>query len=188
MIRRKMIFATVLGFSAMVGFAGHTAIFARGDQDEETIIFAQGDDDEAHEALTKAITVAKVTLQQGLVASKHKGQSISGKFEFDEEKLLLSVYIAKDGKFFEELVDYTTGKVAKVKAITNGDDLAAANAQNAAMSKAKTSLKDAVDKVVRQAAGSRAVSVAPSLKSGHPIATVLLLIGEQFKIVDQSLE
>ncbi|MFX7082914.1 hypothetical protein ABTI41_20435, partial [Acinetobacter baumannii] len=85
------------------------------------------------------------------MASEQEGRPISGKFELNEEKLQLSVYTAKDGKFSEELVDYTTGKVVKVEAITNGDDLAVANAQNAAMSKARTSLKDAVDKVVREA-------------------------------------
>ena len=115
-IRRKMMFAAVFGFASMVGFAGHASIFARGDEDGEITIVAQ-DDDEAHEVLTKAVAAAKVSLQQGLMASEQEGRPISGKFELNEEKLQLSVYTAKDGKFSEELVDYTTGKVVKVEEI-----------------------------------------------------------------------
>jgi hypothetical protein len=56
------------------------------------------------------------------------------------------------------------------------------------MAKAKNSLKDAVHKAIGEAAGSRAVSVVPSLKDDHPVATVVLLIGGQFKSVDERLE
>jgi uncharacterized membrane protein YkoI len=179
MTRRKMLLmtagATVLGLAALIGFAGQNAIFAE-------------DDDEGQGALIKLLDAAKINLQQGLAASEQTGQPISAKFEVDEGKLQLSVYTAKEGKFFEVLVNYVTGKVLKIEPITEGDDLAAANSQSAAMAKAKTSLKEAVDKAVTQLANSRVVSAVSSLKDGHPVASIVLLDGEQVKTVQQPLD
>jgi hypothetical protein len=180
MTRRKMLLmtagATVLGIAALVGFADHN------------VIFADDDDDEGQEALIKKLGDAKISLQQGLAASVREGQPISAKFEVDKGKLQLSVYTAKDGKFFEVLVDYTDGKVTKTEPITEGDDLAAANSQSAAMAKAKTALKEAVDKAMAQSANARAVSAVPSLKDGRPVASIVILDGEKFKTVQQLLD
>jgi uncharacterized membrane protein YkoI len=93
-----------------------------------------------------------------------------------------------DGKSFEAVVNHATGKVLKIEPITEGDDLAAANAQSAAMAKTKTSLKEAVDKAMAQSANARAISVVPSLKDGRPMVSVVLLDGEQVKTVQQPLD
>jgi hypothetical protein len=171
MTRRNLMLAVAFGLATLgSGYVGNSADAA----------------DDA--ALIKALGGAKVSLQQGLTASQREGQPISGKFELEDGKLQLSVYTAKDGKYFEVIVDYTTGKVAKSEPITEGDDLTHAKSQSAAMAKATTSLKDATDKAVGETAGSRAVGVVPSLKDGHPVATVLLLIGEQLKTVDERFE
>lgn len=179
MTRRKMLLvtagATVLGLAALAGFADHNTILAN-------------DDDEGQEALIKRLDDAKIGLQQGLAASEPAGQPISGKFEVDEGELQLSVYTAKDGKFFESVVDYVTGKVLKLDPITEGHDLAAANSQTAALAKAKTSLKEAVDKAMAQSANARAVSAVPSLKDGRPVVSIVLLDGERFKTVQQPLD
>jgi hypothetical protein len=179
--RRKLISAAAfssafVGLAALVGLAGHYAVL--GDAD---------DDDEGEE-LIKAFGATKVSLQEGLAASEQEGQPISGKFEVDNGKFQLSVYTAKDGKFSEVLVDYVTSKVAKAEPITKGDDLSTAESQSAAMANARISLKDAVEKVIGEAAGFRAVGVVPNLKEGHPVASVLLLKGEQFTIVQQPLD
>ena len=180
MTRRKMLLitvsATVLGVAALVGFAGHNAIFA------------DDDDDEGQEALIKHLSTSKINLQQGLAASEQEGQPISAKFELDDGKFQLSVYTSKDGKFSEVLVDYMDGKVIKAEPITEGDDLAAAKSQSAAMAKAKTTLKEAVDKAVTQSANARVVSAVPSLKDGRPVVSIALLDGEQFKTVQQPLD
>jgi uncharacterized membrane protein YkoI len=179
MTRRKMLLttagATVLGLAALVGFA------------DRDFIFASDDDDEGQEALAKKLGDAKINLQQGLAASEQQGQPISAKFEVDEGKLQLSVYTAREGKFFEVLVNYATGKVLKIEPITEGDDLAAATSQSAAMTKATTTLKEAVDKATAQSANARVVSAVPSLKDGHPVASIVLLDGEKFKTVQQPL-
>jgi uncharacterized membrane protein YkoI len=180
MTRRKMLLmtagATVLGGAALIGFADHNAIFA------------DDDDDEGREALIKKLGDAKISLQQGLAAGEQAGQPISGKFEVEDGKLQLSVYTAKDGKFFEALVNHVNGKVLKVEPITEGDDLAAANSQSTAMAKAKISLKEAVDKAAAQSANARVVSAVPSVKDGRPVVSIALLEGEQSKTVQQPLD
>jgi hypothetical protein len=179
MTRRKMLLmtagATVLGLAALVDFADHNAIFA----DEE---------DETQEALIKAMDAAKISLQQGLEASERHGQPISAKFEIDEGKLQLSIYTAKDGKFSEVLVDYITGKILKVEPIQGSDDLTAAHEQSAAMTKAKVSLKAAVDKTMSQSANVRAVNVLPTLKDGHPVASIDVLNYNEIRTIQQPLD
>lgn len=181
MTRRKMLLmtagATVLGVAALVGFADHNAIFANDDEDE------------SQEALIKVLDAAKINLQQGLAAGEQEGQPISAKFEVDEGKLQLSVYTVKEGKFFEVLVDHTNGKVIKAEPITEGDDLAAGNLQSAAMTNAKITLKEAVDKTMTQSAKNiRAVRAVPSLKDGHPVASIDVLNYFQFKAIQQPLD
>ena len=181
MTRRKMLLmtggATVLGVAALVGLADHNAIFANDDEDE------------SQEALIKLMDASKINLQQGLAASEQQGQPISAKFEVDEGKLQLSVYTVKEGKFSEVLVDYTNGKVIKAEPITEGDDLAAANSQSAAMTKAKITLKEAVDKTITQSAKNiRAVRAVPSLKDGHPVASIDVLNYNQFQAIQQPLD
>src|SRR5260370_13823798 len=94
--------------------------------------------------LTAAVKHAKVSLDAGLKASEREGKPISGKFELDEGKLQLSVYTEKASKFYEVVVDHTSGKIAKTEEITTGDDLTAAKAQPAAMTHAKKSLPQAL--------------------------------------------
>jgi hypothetical protein len=168
--------ATVLGLAALVGFADHNAIFA------------DDDDDESQGALIKLMDVSKVNLQQGLAASEQHGQPISAKFEVDEGKLQLSVYTVKEGKFFEVVVDYASGKVTKAEPITKGDDCAAASSQSTARAKAKTTLKEAVDKAAAQSANTRVVSAVPTLKDGRPVVSIALLNGKEFKTVQQPLD
>jgi hypothetical protein len=136
-------------------------------------------------ALIKSMADAKITLQQGLTAAAQQGRPISAKFEMEDGKLQLSVYTSKDGTFSEVIVDHETGKIAKTVPITEGEDLAAARSQSAAMAKAKSDLESAVDK---SASGARAISVTPALKGGHASASVIVLKGQQFQTTEQSLE
>ena len=138
--------------------------------------------------VAKLMPAAKVTLQQGLKASEAEGKPISAKFEAEDGGLQLSVYTAKGGKFYEVVVDHTTGKVAKSEPITEGDDLAHAKSQVAALDKAKGSLQSAVERAEHDNAGARAVSVVPKLSNGHAVATVVLLKGTKYQTVSESLE
>jgi hypothetical protein len=180
MTRRKMLLmtagATVLGLAALVGFAG------------QNVIFADDDEDEGREALIKLLDTSKINLQQGLAATEQQGKPISAKFEVDDGKLQLSVYTAKEGKFFEVLINHVTGKVLRAEPITEGDDLTAAKEQNAVMANVKTSLQAAVDKTIAESANIRAVSVVPGMKDGHPIASIDVLTYNQVKAIQQPLD
>jgi hypothetical protein len=139
-------------------------------------------------ALIKALAGAKVSLQQGLDASQSQGRPISGKFEIEDGRLQLSIYTAKDGKYFEVIVDYSTGKVTQTTPITEGEDLADAKAQSVTMGKARTALKEAVDRAMGLVSAARAVSVIPDLKSGRPLSGIVLLKAGQFQTVTQQLD
>jgi hypothetical protein len=144
---------------------------------------------EANQAppLAQAVMSAAVPLERGLAVSTSHGQPISAKFEMEEGKLQLSVYTVKGGKFFEVIVDHTTGKVAKAEPIIENEDYAAAQSQSVAMAKAKGSLRAAVEQALRGNAGFRAVSVTPSLKGGRAVADIALAKGDEFKSVSVPL-
>ena len=149
---------------------------------------AVADEAKDQAALAKLLPSAKVTLSQGLTASESKGQPISAKFEVDEGHFQLSVYTAQGSAFQEVVVNYTTGKIAKAGPLDETDDISDAKKQMAAMAKAKSTLKAAVDKAEQETSGYRAVSVVPKTKDAHVIAVVTLMKGTQSKIVTESLE
>src|SRR5258707_14232900 len=182
MTRRQMLLTSACGFvivALAASFAGHRSALAMGPGQEQS-------------ELANALTGVKVSLQQGFTASEREGQPISGKFEMDGSKLQLSVYTAKEGKFFEVIVDHMTGSVAKVEAITEGEDLTHAKAQKAAMDRAKIKLADAATKAKGQAKGELAdpvvVSVVPELKDDRPEAAIVLLQGKKFSTASERLD
>jgi hypothetical protein len=160
---------TILAVAAIAWFGLHPAVSAEKEDQE----------------LIKALSGAKVSLQQGMSSAERNGRPISAKFEMEDGKLQLSVYTEKDGKFFEVIVDHTTAQIAKTEPITEGDDLKDAKEQSAAVAKAKVSLSAAVDKA---AGGNRAVAVTPALKGGRPVASVVLVQAGKLKTVSQPLE
>ena len=179
--RRKLI-AAVLGPAALViaaaaGWAGHYGAFEHDD-----------DDHQGQPGLVLAMGNAQISLQQGLAASEHEGQPISGSFEVEDGKFQLSIYTTKDGRFSEVLVDYVTAKVVHAWRLAEDDDIYALDPQSAAMAKATIPLKDAVTKALSEHAGYRAVGIVPDLKDGHPVASVLLLKADQFKTVREALD
>src|SRR5216683_6792515 len=121
-------------------------------------------------ALAKALPQASVSLDQALKASAREGTPISAKFEIENGALQLSVYTMKGAKFSEVIVDHKSGAIKKSEPITDANDMKAAQAQSAAMAKAKLALDAAVDSAVKANAGYRAVSVMPALDGGRPVA------------------
>ncbi len=138
--------------------------------------------------LSKAVSAAKVSLEKGLTASGMEGKPISAKFEVEDGKLQLSVYVMKGEKFYEVVVDHQTGKITKTEPITEGEDLAAAKSQGEAMVKAKRSLPEVLSKAVAEHKGFLAVSVFAELKDGHPVADVSLVKGEESVAVTERLD
>jgi hypothetical protein len=138
----------------------------------------------------KSLQSAKVTLEKGLAAAARNGKPISGKFEMDEGKLQLSIYIEKDGKFSEVIVDHATGAVKNAEKIDEdeAEDLAAATAQGQAMAKAKKSLASVVESAVAANNGYRALSAVPEVKGGRPVATIVLVNASGKKTVSEGLD
>jgi len=85
-------------------------------------------------------------------------------------------------------VDPVTGGVAKAEQITDSEDLKAATAQRAAVGKATVTLLAAAQGAVQANRGSRAVSILPDLKDGHPVAQVTLLQAGAFTTVSEKLD
>src|ERR1700720_2377388 len=86
---------------------------------------------DGRETLTQALRGAWLPLESGLAASAREGTPLSAKYEIDDGAFQLSVYTWKvdafsGDSFSEVIVDYSTGGVTKVDAITDGGDLAAA--------------------------------------------------------------
>jgi len=178
MTRRKFLLTSAPGFlivALAASFAGHRLAFAIGL-------------DEQQAELANVMSSAKVSLQQGFMASEREGQPISGKFEVEGGKLQLSVYTAKEGKFFEVIVDHMAGNVAKVEPINEGEDLTHAKAQKAAMDRAKVKLADAAEKAKGQVGEALVVSAVPELKDDRPVAAVVLLAGKRFSTVSAPLD
>jgi hypothetical protein len=150
--------------------------------------WAQTLDDKEHVELAKALKEAKMPLQRGLAASAKEGKPISAKYEVEDGKLQLSVYTMKGASFSEVIVDHNTGKITKTEPITQGDDLAHAKEQSAAMAKAKRSLGAAASEAIKENRGYRVVSVMPALKDDHPVADVTLVKGTEWKTVSEKLD
>ena len=138
--------------------------------------------------VARYIPGARVSLQEGLKAAETAGQPISGKFEVDNGQLQLCVYTHKDGTFTENIVDESTGKVAKSEPISQGNELADAQKQLEAYSKSKTSLRTAVSQAELAYPGYHAVSVTPAISKGRPVAVVSLLQGHQSRTIAEPLE
>jgi hypothetical protein len=78
--------------------------------------------------------------------------------------------------------------IARVDAITDGGDLSAAQSQKTAMAAAKRSLGAVATDVLRANPEYRAVSAMPSLDGGHPVVEVILVRGNDWKLVSEPLD
>ena len=139
-------------------------------------------------AMAKALPEASVMLDQGLKASARDGTPISAKYEIEHGALQLSIYTMKGAQFSEVIVDHKSGAIKKSEPITDANDMKAAQAQSAAMAKAKLALDAAVGNAVKANAGYRAVSVEPVLDGGRPVATIVLMKGQEVKKVTGKLD
>ena len=138
--------------------------------------------------LSPVVANAKVTLEQGLATSKKNGKPVSAKFEIENGKPQLSIYTVRDGnKYFEVIVDQTSGEIAKVEPIGGGDDLTAAKRQNDSLFRATRELREAVKEAKRDNPGYLAVSVWSEMKDSHSIATVTLVKDNDWKTVVNDL-
>jgi hypothetical protein len=138
--------------------------------------------------LATAVADAKMSLEQGLTLVMHEGKPISARFEIEDGMLQLSIHRIKDDQFSEVILDPDKKAVAEVDPITSGADYSVAQDQNAAMTRAKRSLLDALTQVLKVNPGFRGVSVFPKIKDGHPVAEITLAKGNEWKTESESLD
>jgi hypothetical protein len=149
---------------------------------------AQAEEEMNPAAMAKALQQATLPLEKATKLSEREGKPISAKYEIEHGALQLSIYTKKGDRFSEVIVNHKTGAVAKDEWITDADDMKAAEAQAAAMAKAKTNLDVATETAVKANAGYRAVSVTPKLEGDHAVAVVTLMKGEEVKTVSEKLD
>jgi hypothetical protein len=157
------------------------------------VAFAQSAPATGRDRLARALQRAWLPLESGLIVSSTQGTPISGKYEIDDGVFQLSVDTGKvddysGDTFVEVVVDYSTGTIARVEVMTDGGDIAAAQAQKAAMAATQQSLAVATAGVVKANAGYRAVSATPSLDGLRPVIEVLLVHGNEWKLVAEPLD
>jgi hypothetical protein len=142
---------------------------------------AMGDKERAE--LAPAASSSKVTLEQGLAASKTNGKPVSAKFEIENGKPQLLIYTIKDGsKYFEVVVDQNSGEITKAEPITGGDRLVEAKKQSDGLFRATRELREAVKEAKRNNPGYNAVNVWSEMKDDHSVATVTLVKDNDWKI------
>ena len=128
-----------------------------------------------------------VALADAVASATSSGKPISARYEYEDKKLKLSVFVEKDGAFSEIFFDHMTGKVATVDKITGGEDLKEAKTESKAFAKAKVTLAAALEKALAANAGYTAVEVVPMLEGGKPVAEITLMKDGQFKSVSEPL-
>jgi hypothetical protein len=138
--------------------------------------------------LANAMKGAKhVALVDAITTASASGKPISARYEYEDKKLKLSVFIEKEGAFTEIFLDHMTGKVAQVDKITGGDDMKDAKEQSRASAKAKVALVAALQHALAANAGYTAVEIIPTLEGGKPVAEITLMKDGQFKAVTEPL-
>jgi hypothetical protein len=144
---------------------------------------------EAHAALAAAMRGANhVALADAIEAASASGKPLSARYEFEDGKLQLTVFVEKAGAYSEVFVDHMTGKVTKIDKITGGDDLKDAKAQNKAVAKATKALASAVAKAIAANPGYAAVDVTPVLLSKDVVSAEITLMKDgRFKGASQPL-
>jgi hypothetical protein len=149
----------------------------------------------AHAQATKAQAAVAAALKGGghvalgaaIATASAAGKPISARYEVEDGKLQLSVFIEKDGAFSEVFVDHMTGKVARTDKITGGDDMKEAKGESRAAAKAKSTLASALEKALAANPGYTAVEVTSVLVGGRPVADITLMKDGQFKSASQPL-
>ena len=149
---------------------------------------AQAEEEMNPAAMAKALQQASVALEKATKVSEREVTPISAKYEIEHGAPQLSIYTKKGSRFSEVIIDHKSGAVAKDEWITDASDMKAAEAQAAAMAKAKVTIDIPTEHAVKANAGYRAVSVMPKLEGDKPVAVVTLLKGEEVKKVTEKLD
>jgi hypothetical protein len=130
-----------------------------------------------------------VALADAIEAATPSGKPISARYEYEDGKLQLTVFVEKAGAYSEVFVDHMTGKVTKIDKITGGDDLKDAKVQSKASAKATKTLASAVVAAVAANPGYAAVDATPLLLSKNAVSAEMTLMKDgKFKGASEPLK
>jgi hypothetical protein len=147
---------------------------------------SRADDNRA--AVMRDLPQASVSLAQALKTSEREGKPISAEYDVEDGDLRISVYAKRGDQFSEVIIDPRSGSIIKTNPLTDPNEINEAEAQSAAMEKAKSTLEAALGAAVSANTGYRAVSVIPMLGDDEPVAAITLIRGEEIKTVAEKLD
>ena len=145
-------------------------------------------DEEYWAAVMRELPEASVSLDQALKTSEQEGKPISAEYDVEDGGFQISVYVEKDGHFREVIVDPKSGTINATKTLTVPREVDEAQAQSAALSRAKLPLTAALATAVGSNSGYRAVSIIPMPGDDEAVAAITLMKGEAIKQVAQKLD
>ena len=137
--------------------------------------------------MIRELPQASVSLDQALKTSEREGSPISAEYDVEDGDLQISVYTKQDEQFSEIIIDPRSGSIKSAKPLSDPKEINEAQAQSAALSKAKLPLMAALGAAVEANSGYRAVSVIPILGDDEPVAAITLIKGGDIRQVTEKL-
>ena len=139
-------------------------------------------------AIMRKLPDATVSLDQALKTSEQEGKPISAEYDVEDGILQISVYVEKDGRFREVIVDPKSGTINTTKPLTIPREVDEAQAESAALSRVKSPLTAALATVVGSNSEYRPVSIIPMSGDDETVATVTLMSAAAIMRMAQKLD
>jgi len=139
-------------------------------------------------AVMRELPQATVSLDEAIKVSKREGKPISAEYDVEDGGLQISVYAKNGDQFSEVIVDPKSGLIIKTKPLTDPKEIREAEAESAAITKAKLPLEAALGAAVSANNGYRAVGIIPIINDDEPVATVTMIGGDGIKTVAEKLD
>ena len=139
-------------------------------------------------AVMRELPQATVSLDEAIKVSKREGKPISAEYDVEDGGLQISVYAKNGDQFSEVIVDPKSGSIIKTKPLTDPKEIREAEAESAAITKAKLPLEAALGAAVSANNGYRAVGIIPIINDDEPVATVTMIGGDGIKTVAEKLD
>jgi hypothetical protein len=139
-------------------------------------------------AVMRELPQATVSLDEAIKVSKREGKPISAEYDVEDGGLQISVYAKNGDQFNEVIVDPKSGLIIKTKPLTDPKEIREAEAESAAITKAKLPLEAALGAAVSANNGYRAVGIIPIINDDEPVATVTMIGADGIKTVAEKLD
>ena len=144
--------------------------------------------DDYLDAVIREVPQAAMYLAQALKLGEREGVPISAEYDVEDGNLQISVYLKAGNQFREAIVDPISGSIVTTKPLIDPKEITEAEAESAAVDRAKLPLEAALAAAVTANEGYRAVSVIPMLGDNESVAAITLINNEGLKQVTEKLD